>query len=426
MGELAAVRAVRRDGSPTRSSSGARGTEWLQREGRRSPRLDQLRHGVLAQRFGKLMRVPMAAMHTKYGTRPMPGRRAGRRLPAEWSGRRRRAGARAAACAGGRWCGEWTATFRPTDWRRPAARLFAGHLRRTRCCAAPRSRRARACAVPVPPLRCHFATELFCGFRAARCSHAISGADAWSLLAVTYSAGTADGQRASRCNDGKRLSLAAPRWSTAGAAGRRVALHALTGKPAMLCAARDRLRADAAARRVDRRGHQQPTPGRWCPAQKPIATAGWLTWLSVRCLALLACAVEPARRRCHGGPSLLAYAAGAGCQAWGCHRAQLEPQAQPFERWLAGWSSPLPAMDTSPWSTVTRHHRWCVDAGGPCQLAHGREHLPLRAARAARRHAPRVWALESERLMSLGLAVLEPATPCCRSYAISAVLRGSG
>ena len=103
-------------GYDERAHWGETGWAWLQATSRRVPRyVDQLRQGVLQQRFGKLVRVPMAqpVVHVSWFEADAWCRWAGRRLPAEveWE---------AAACQGVsrgfRWglVREWTAsTLRP-------------------------------------------------------------------------------------------------------------------------------------------------------------------------------------------------------------------------------------------------------------------------------------------------------------------------
>jgi len=92
------------------------GWDWLQREGRRTPRhVDQMRHGVLQRRFGVLARAAAAhpAVHVSWHEADAWCRWADRRLPSEveWE-----AAAHQGATRGFRWgdVREWTATtFRP-------------------------------------------------------------------------------------------------------------------------------------------------------------------------------------------------------------------------------------------------------------------------------------------------------------------------
>jgi len=112
------------------------GWEWLQREGRRTPRhVDQMRHGVLQRRFGVLARVAAShpAVHVSWHEADAWCRWAGRRLPSEveWE-----AAAHQGATRGFRWgeVHEWTATtFRPYPgfvagpWRDYSLPAFGSH-----------------------------------------------------------------------------------------------------------------------------------------------------------------------------------------------------------------------------------------------------------------------------------------------------------
>jgi iron(II)-dependent oxidoreductase len=150
------------------------GWAWLRAEGRRTPRyVDQMRQGVLQQRFGRLVRVPLTqpALHVGWFEADAWCRWAGRRLPgeAEWE-----AAAVQGATRGFRWgeVREWTAgTLRPYPGAgaaspgqavepiahgEPAARVLRGASFATR--GRLRHEKARHAAAPGDD-------EGFCGFR---------------------------------------------------------------------------------------------------------------------------------------------------------------------------------------------------------------------------------------------------------------------
>jgi len=147
------------------------GWDWVQKEGRRTPRhVDQLRHGVLQQRLGKLMRVPLSqpVVHLSWHEADAWCRWAGRRLPSEveWE-----AAAHQGATRGFRWgdVWEWTATtFRPYPgfvagpYREYSQPWFGTHkvLRGASFATRGRMRHAKYRNFYLPER-----DDVFCGFR---------------------------------------------------------------------------------------------------------------------------------------------------------------------------------------------------------------------------------------------------------------------
>ena len=145
------------------------GWAWVQRVGRRCPRyVEQMRHGVLAQRFGKLTRVPLGqpVTHVAWFEADAWCRWAGRRLPTEveWEH-----AAQGGTSRGLRWgqVWEWTAsTFRPypgfsaDPWR--SLTCFGSHKVLRGACGAthPRLRDARYRHFLLPER-----DDVFAGFR---------------------------------------------------------------------------------------------------------------------------------------------------------------------------------------------------------------------------------------------------------------------
>ena len=149
----------------------AQGWDWVQAQGRRTPRhVDQMRHGVLQQRLGKLMRVPLSqpVVHASWHEADAWCRWAGRRLPTEveWE-----AAAHQGASRGFRWgdVWEWTATtFRPYPgfvagpYREYSQPWFGTHkvLRGASFATRGRMRDAKFRSFHLPER-----DDVFCGFR---------------------------------------------------------------------------------------------------------------------------------------------------------------------------------------------------------------------------------------------------------------------
>lgn len=149
----------------------ADGWAWAQRSARRCPRhVEQMRLGVLAQRFGKLTRVPLTqpAMHVNCYEADAWCRWAGRRLPTEveWE-----CAAVTGASMGFAWgdVWEWTAsTFRPypgfsaDPWIAYSQPAFGTHkvLRGASFATRLRMRNVRFRKFALPEC-----DDIFCGFR---------------------------------------------------------------------------------------------------------------------------------------------------------------------------------------------------------------------------------------------------------------------
>jgi len=186
-------------------------------------------------------------------------------------------------------------------------------------------------------------------------------------------------------------------------------------------AAADRLRADAAAGRPDRRGHEQPARGRGRAAGAgpllPLADLGdgaaalpGNGRLRVVGRHARAVVVGGAHARLRGRRRL-----GAGHQ----HRPRAGAQAHGPRAMARAAGAGRAGLRPLHGRTRARPPSLRVHARGPRQLPHGREHLPLRAARVAGRRAPGLAAGE-------GAARRTAAAGVERAQHDAAELRGDG
>jgi iron(II)-dependent oxidoreductase len=146
------------------------GLAWLRGQERRVPRhVDQMRQGVLQQRFGRLTRVPLsqAVMHVSWHEADAWCRWAGRRLPSEVEWEAAAQSYSRGFAWGGVW--EWTAaTFRPypgfaaDPWAEYSQPFFGSHkvLRGASVATRPRMRHTKFRRFAAPER-----DDLFCGFR---------------------------------------------------------------------------------------------------------------------------------------------------------------------------------------------------------------------------------------------------------------------
>ena len=153
----------------------------------------------------------------------------------------------------------------------------------------------------------------------------------------------------------------------------------------------------------------------------------WLTWVTVplHFVALIGCAWWVGTQDlAWWAVRVLAYVAGTDSGPGHQHRPRAGPQAHPLEQWLARLVLAVPAYGHFTVEHGRGHHRWVSTPRGPRQCAHGREHLPLRAARVARAAsaAPGHWSASGCRAEPHALepaqhhaAVLRHHRGCCRA-----------